>query len=179
MTVTAFGKELEPKGKPASSGMLGGISNFFKRITGGKSNDGPRSCHANQPSVLWPACLPADVRWLNTVFLFAPARRCPPSLADPSNLTGQPIASEDDVLFVRDLPLFDNRINERDSELLISYLTAPYIRHGALTFWKGLAASPYGRSHMLNTLFSTGSLWCCNSLPTRRGLQPSTTRPCR
>lgn len=38
------------------------------------------------------------------------------------------IGDEDDVLFCRDLPMFDGRINERDSELLISYLTTPYLR---------------------------------------------------
>lgn len=41
--VTAFGKELVPKGKPAGSGgVLGGISNFFKKVTGGNNKDGPR-----------------------------------------------------------------------------------------------------------------------------------------
>jgi len=54
--------------------------------------------------------------------------RCPPSSANPSALAGMEIGDEDDVLFCRDLPMFDGRINERDSELLISYLTTPYLR---------------------------------------------------
>lgn len=38
------------------------------------------------------------------------------------------IAGEDDVLHVRELPTFGRRLSERDSELLVQYLTAPYLR---------------------------------------------------
>jgi len=52
-----------------------------------------------------------------------------PSFAVPSALTYPHAAkTEDDVLHVRTLPDFDGALNEQDAELLISYLTAPYIR---------------------------------------------------
>eukprot|EP00951_Prasinocladus_malaysianus_P036643 scaffold387612_cov36-Prasinocladus_malaysianus.AAC.1 len=51
--------------------------------------------------------------------------RCQPSGADPSALAGHIIDKEEDVLFIKKLPDFDGRISERDSELLLSYLTAP------------------------------------------------------
>jgi hypothetical protein len=54
--------------------------------------------------------------------------RAPPSGADPSLLLGEKINNEDDVLYVRPLPDFDNRLSQRDVELLLSYLTVPYIR---------------------------------------------------
>ncbi len=54
--------------------------------------------------------------------------RAPASGADPSALCGKKIRSEDDVLHVVPLPTFDGRLSQRDSELLISYLTVPYLR---------------------------------------------------
>jgi len=54
--------------------------------------------------------------------------RAPPSGANPSNLANQPIVSEDDVLHVKTLPDFGGRLGARDCELLLTYLTAPYIR---------------------------------------------------
>lgn len=36
--------------------------------------------------------------------------------------------NEDDILHIKSLPTFDDVIGQRDSELLLSYLTAPYIR---------------------------------------------------
>ena len=54
--------------------------------------------------------------------------RAPPSGANPSNLAQTAIVSEDDVLHVRTLPDFGGRMGARDCELLLTYLTAPYIR---------------------------------------------------
>lgn len=54
--------------------------------------------------------------------------RAPPSGADPSALCGKRIRTEDDVLHIANLPDFDKRLSQRDSELLISYLTVPYLR---------------------------------------------------
>jgi hypothetical protein len=54
--------------------------------------------------------------------------RAPPSGANPSNLVDKTIDTEDDVLFVQNLPDFGDRLRARDSELLLSYLTAPYLR---------------------------------------------------
>mmetsp|Transcript_15429 Transcript_15429/g.33214 ORF Transcript_15429/g.33214 Transcript_15429/m.33214 type:complete len:1344 (-) Transcript_15429:16-4047(-) len=54
--------------------------------------------------------------------------RAPPSGANPSNLVGKEIRTEDDVLHVRHLPDFGGRLRARDCELLLQYLTAPYLR---------------------------------------------------
>ena len=48
--------------------------------------------------------------------------------SDPSILLGKQIDLEEDVLHIRDLPPFEKRISARDCELLITYLTAPYMR---------------------------------------------------
>lgn len=50
------------------------------------------------------------------------------SEALPSNLAGQSIWSEDDVLHVHTMPSFGDRLGQADSELLLSYLTVPYLR---------------------------------------------------
>ena len=36
--------------------------------------------------------------------------------------------TEDDILHIRDLPTFDGTLGAKDVELLLQYLTAPYIR---------------------------------------------------
>mmetsp|Transcript_70630 Transcript_70630/g.197306 ORF Transcript_70630/g.197306 Transcript_70630/m.197306 type:complete len:905 (-) Transcript_70630:1623-4337(-) len=64
----------------------------------------------------------------NALGLTSSSARCPPSGADPSNLAGQKILTEDDVLHIKFLPDFDGRLNSRHSELLLQYLTAPYLR---------------------------------------------------
>lgn len=40
----------------------------------------------------------------------------------------KPVKTEDDVLHVRNLPTFNDSLNQPDSELLMSYLTVPYLR---------------------------------------------------
>ena len=54
--------------------------------------------------------------------------RAPPSGANPSNLVGEPITTEDDVLHIKTLPDFGGRLKARDCELLLQYLTVPYMR---------------------------------------------------
>ena len=54
--------------------------------------------------------------------------RAPPSGANPSHLAGVRVVTEDDVLHLKTLPDFDGRLRARDSELLLQYLTAPYLR---------------------------------------------------
>lgn len=48
--------------------------------------------------------------------------------ADPSTLCGESVGSEEDVLHVKDLPTFDGKLSQSSAELLISFLTVPYIR---------------------------------------------------
>ena len=48
--------------------------------------------------------------------------------ADASSLCGCRIETEEDVLHIRELPNFDGRLTQSNSELLLSYLTVPYIR---------------------------------------------------
>ena len=51
-----------------------------------------------------------------------------PSRTDPAKFAGSDVFSENDVLYKQSLPDFGGMIGQRDSELLISYLTVPYIR---------------------------------------------------
>jgi hypothetical protein len=56
-----------------------------------------------------------------------------PSTATPSfYVPPPPIKTEDDVIYLPNLPSFEDKfgqvLNQRDSELLISYLTVPYLR---------------------------------------------------
>lgn len=52
-----------------------------------------------------------------------------PSQATPSvHLDGAEIRTEDDILHVQSLPDFDGALTQRDAELLLSYLTVPYLR---------------------------------------------------
>jgi hypothetical protein len=52
-----------------------------------------------------------------------------PSTATPAFLTDpHPVRTEDDVLHIKNLPNFEDALGQRDSELLISYLTVPYLR---------------------------------------------------
>ena len=54
--------------------------------------------------------------------------RVPPSGANPSNLVGKEIDVEDDVLHIKTLPDFAGYITAYKAELLIQYLTVPYLR---------------------------------------------------
>ncbi len=58
----------------------------------------------------------------------APTPRVPLSLASPSNLLGEEVTTEDDVLHVKALPDFGIRMRGHDAELLLQYLTVPYLR---------------------------------------------------
>jgi len=64
-------------------------------------------------------------------YFFTKQNRAPPSAADPSALLGEvktTVRTEDDLLHIRPLPTFNGAITQRDSELLLSYLTVPYLR---------------------------------------------------
>ena len=52
-----------------------------------------------------------------------PSAALPSFLASPHEIT-----TEDDVLHIKNLPSFDDCLGQQDSELLLSYLTVPYIR---------------------------------------------------
>ncbi len=54
--------------------------------------------------------------------------RAPHSYANPCYLVDKPVETEDDILHVRSLPDFGDRLRAHDSELLLQYLTTPYIR---------------------------------------------------
>ncbi len=53
--------------------------------------------------------------------------RTPHSYANPCYLVDKPVETEDDILHVRSLPDFGDRLRAHDCELLLQYLTAPYI----------------------------------------------------
>ena len=54
--------------------------------------------------------------------------RAPPSRASVEVLAGSGVVTEDDVLHVKSLPSFDGRLKPHDAELLLQYLTVPYLR---------------------------------------------------
>ena len=62
------------------------------------------------------------------------APRVPPSSANATVIAhgsitgGEPVDTEDDVLHIQKLPDFDGRLRARDCELLLQYLTVPYLR---------------------------------------------------
>lgn len=91
--------------------------------------------------------------------------RAPPSSGDPSILVGTRVDTEEDVLHVRHLPDFGGNLNARDAELMLSYLTAPYIRTPLiLRFFSDHArlralSSPELRDVLDACLFEPG-LWC-------------------
>ena len=51
-----------------------------------------------------------------------------PSSADPSNLAGERLESEEDVLHVRHLPEFGGYLRASDAEVLLQSLLVPYLR---------------------------------------------------
>ncbi|CAK9118523.1 unnamed protein product [Durusdinium trenchii] len=51
-----------------------------------------------------------------------------PSAALPSHHTKTPVRTEDDLLYMRSLPTFNEMLRASDSEALLSFLTVPYIR---------------------------------------------------
>eukprot|EP00954_Amorphochlora_amoebiformis_P004976 391444-Amorphochlora_amoeboformis.AAC.1 len=63
-----------------------------------------------------------------TKALFGKKFKGSPSGADPSNILGEDIVDEEDILHIRKLPTFNGRLTQRDSELFLSYLTVPYLR---------------------------------------------------
>ena len=66
----------------------------------------------------------------NKIITFSSRGHRFPSLAIPMSYCEDQIRTEDDVLHIENqrLPNFDNCITQRDSELLLSYLTVPYLR---------------------------------------------------
>jgi hypothetical protein len=67
-------------------------------------------------------------RMLKYIGLSSKKPRSLPSQANPTIILGEKIDTEDDVLHIRDLPNFDGTLGARDCELMLQYLTAPYIR---------------------------------------------------
>jgi hypothetical protein len=51
-----------------------------------------------------------------------------PSAALPSQYTKTPVRTEDDLLYMRTLPTFNESVRPSDAEALLSFLTVPYIR---------------------------------------------------
>lgn len=59
--------------------------------------------------------------------LFKRQTRTGPSGADPSALVDEKIEHEEAVLHVIQLPSFNGKLSQSSSELLVTYLTAPYL----------------------------------------------------
>ena len=54
--------------------------------------------------------------------------RATPTQANPSILLGERVDTEDDILHIRELPDFDGTLGAKDCEIMLQYLTAPYLR---------------------------------------------------
>jgi hypothetical protein len=67
-------------------------------------------------------------RFLKFVGISSTPPRASPSQANPSILLGAQVDTEDDILHVRNLPDFDGTLGAKDCELMLQYLTAPYMR---------------------------------------------------
>ena len=67
-------------------------------------------------------------RFLRYVGVGAKKPRSTPSQANPSILLGERVDTEDDILHIRNLPDFDGTLGAKDCELMLQYLTAPYMR---------------------------------------------------
>jgi hypothetical protein len=67
-------------------------------------------------------------RFLRYVGVGTKKPRSTPSQANPSILLGERVDTEDDILHIRNLPDFDGTLGARDCELMLQYLTAPYMR---------------------------------------------------
>lgn len=67
-------------------------------------------------------------RILQYIGLSGKQPRSTPSQANPSILLGERVDTEDDILHVLKLPDFDGTLGARDCELMLQYLTAPYLR---------------------------------------------------
>jgi hypothetical protein len=63
-----------------------------------------------------------------SAYLAPKVTRTAKTSTDPSILAGTEIRNEDDVLYTRVLPSFNGRLSQKNSELLLSYLTVPYLR---------------------------------------------------
>ena len=61
--------------------------------------------------------------------------RAPQSLANPSHLAGTEILDEEDVLHVDTLPSFNGRLPAQHCEVLLQFLTVPYLRIPLVTKW--------------------------------------------
>ncbi len=59
--------------------------------------------------------------------LFSKKNRSP-SGADPSEIAGKTVQDEEDILHIPQLPSFEGKLTQSASEMLLSYLTVPYIR---------------------------------------------------
>lgn len=86
------------------------------RVTSKQSDDNTLTVRKT-PDGYSPQPHPSGLRW--------------PSGADPNSLTPPlpvRVETEDDILHIKELPDFDGRLGQADSELLLSYLTVPYLR---------------------------------------------------
>lgn len=67
-------------------------------------------------------------RVMRYIGVHAQLPRATPSQANPSILLGERVDTEDDILHIKNLPDFDGTLGAKDCELMLQYLTAPYMR---------------------------------------------------
>ena len=66
------------------------------------------------------------------------------SRANPSLLAGSAVETEEDILALQSVPCFGGSLKASESELLLTYLVAPYVRIPlVLNFFSGQAAHDF------------------------------------
>ena len=102
------------------------------------------------------------------------------SAADPGVLAGAPITTEDDVLYVRELPTFGGRLTPHEAELLLQYLTAPYLRVPLLLQFfaepvRNAALAEPGLQRVVDACLFEPALWLPAPAPGEAGVAGSGT----
>ena len=112
--------------------------------------------------------------WFRSLFRsHAHKPRAPFSAADPSILAGATVVTEDDVLHLKALPDFNQRLTPTESEHLLQILTVPYLRIPLLLAFftpqhrVTLLAEPLIQETLDASLFEP-AMWQPDSTPTHR-----------
>ena len=111
------------------------VIGFQNRILSWK-NDGKRESQSSE-IINGEVSTGTNRGFLTRIFLGKGKRigRAPQSLANPSHLAGTEILDEEDVLHVDKLPNFGGRLPAQHCEVLLQFLTVPYLRIPLVMQW--------------------------------------------
>ena len=110
---------------------IDGENNYVVSSFGGRKLDAGQGLETSVEEAQLRQAIPRRnlfTRLLRFVGIEGKKSRSTPSQANPSILLGERVETEDDILHIRNLPDFDGCLGARDCELMLQYLTAPYMR---------------------------------------------------